>query len=1248
MNANTGEFNPYVHRQPGRAYQQEESEGYGGYQQPQAVYAPQGTIEDSYIDPTHQIQNFTGHYGYEHDQNYSQDQYYLEYGSAQQLEAPATEFGYYYELGALQPTLHGAPISSLCYSNTHQSLHVASHTQSFGGGGRASHKAAMLVAHSTFDGTLYSSCAGHPEASISVLTSVYTAFYGGATGGPSRRPLPPHALEPSYSYSRTLASSGMASFTPMTSHWGISDMLATNGYLTSVSPSGVRVHTQGGLCVSDYDIEGMVCATSHPHEGDAISHVSVGGIPTEMHKSHVHCMDLYQNLRIVSSQTLITSTDKNNMGVMDVATNHSKNTIIAGCSDGTMRILDGSGRIKRGEVAKVRSHIGGVSSVAVSEDGMLIVTSGFASRSNIANVPHCFPDPHLLVYDTRYLGRGGIVHPFSGIRGSPRFADFIPNMEGMPRNRIIAASSQTQGGLHIMVPFETETNTSTYSFIIPLIDSDERMTSMCVSDEYLAIGTNKSNVFQYQLYGYDRTKMKNSQVNERMALDIPNYVPPVPGLSIDPIVLLNQPNGLRNGPTDRIKSVFGAYTMCATPTATPLGNPKVPSTFGPLADQPMISGSKRGISHNILREALKMEGDFIQTIPTSALKIDLFEDHNSFVRTGRKKDPVLNPNKLLYNEKLASLCFQPDVRWGENRKKHGDKESNSSIDINVEEGVAIPERYRATVRPHYKPASRFEHANYNTTGIWPGWDYPTTMPSSHVPCVLMLLYFVPEVRSAMLATQFDNRLSHHVDKVPPLGMELGFLYHHIESISRSATTQPNRDTAAHVGAFVPSNFLTAFTSMPEADALALLDNNPAAVDKAQRPEAFYRFLLHHLDKEATSKKGTGPKIMDSLHGLNFVSINQFVDVSGKPTIQSNRALTVGLDYDRFIDPRDPTKECTFRFGEVLRHALCRESRLRAWCQATKSYETIVQRKIATTLPEILSLSCACAGRKEEDGMLMWRGSGTNHGHWLPEFLEVEIQEDGNVVVREMSDLQDGKKEWVEFKGDSNLPKAISELLTKNNDKTYQRKYNYRLEAVVSFIRDDMDPKCAGEGVDGHHVLHVRVPQSYKKRCLTRQRDHADQLSKSLQKMVGKPICAEKLTLTANVDPEVVRKRAEITKDRISAGDKDKSEDWVLFNGFVVNPTVVEDARGFNVKFKEPCLVVFRATDGPQTKTDDKSSSLPITVMQTRSLSTGRPPKFQIKNANGTHRIIQKHATSFTKSFSNPLTSPPQTCQERTT
>jgi len=91
-----------------------------------------------------------------------------------------------------------------------------------------------------------------------------------------------------------------------------------------------------------------------------------------------------------------------------------------GCSDGQMHLLDTRLR----ELAQIKGHhAGGVVNVAVSADGMLLATTGFGSKTTATNVSatlaslYGFPDPAVFLYDIRYLGRGGIRHPFAGMRG---------------------------------------------------------------------------------------------------------------------------------------------------------------------------------------------------------------------------------------------------------------------------------------------------------------------------------------------------------------------------------------------------------------------------------------------------------------------------------------------------------------------------------------------------------------------------------------------------------------------------------------------------------------------------------------------------------------------------------------------------------------------------------------------------------------------------------------------------------------
>merc|ERR1712238_562033 len=212
------------------------------------------------------------------------------------------------------------------------------------------------------------------------------------------------------------------------------------------------------------------------------------------------------------------------------------------------------------------------------------------------------------------------------------------------------------------------------------------------------------------------------------------------------------------------------------------------------------------------------------------------------------------------------------------------------------------------------------------------------------------------------------------------------LFHQIDSISShsmcySAKAESSSDNPV-VGAFVPTNFLSALSILPE---------------------AIYRFLMHHLDKEISDclaesvhnsnnqklKMSTNKrKIIDNLQGLDFVCMNEFVSGSALPNISSTRGYTVDLAYDTFITKSESAlKQPDFR--EVLHNSLCKEIRLRAWCQTTKSYETVIQRKIVNSLPQILSLLCACAGHTSNEGLPLWRKDDGDH--WLPEVIEIEIK-----------------------------------------------------------------------------------------------------------------------------------------------------------------------------------------------------------------------------------------------------------------
>lgn len=796
----------------------------------------------------------------------------------------STKKGNFYFHTEFTPQISGFPVSSLAYDAAYEAMYVASTTQSVSSTRWKSHRASMLVTHSTLDGMLYSSVAGHPEASSSALQTVYGCMFGipkTVLMPPGRQHIPPHAYKAPFGGSNV-------EFGREQGQIGITEILPLNGYAASVSPSAVRIHAHGGLQLHDHDIEGMICGTIHPRSDQgAATHISVGGISCgSQYKDHeIYCMDLWQGLRTVSTRNIRDAHDKK-VGITTLVTSHDRGSIIAGCSDGNIRLLDGALR----ELATVKTHSSGVSSMAVSADGMLIATTGYGSAGKVkdTSVLYAFPDPTVYVYDIRYLGRGGISHPFAGVRGSPHHLIFVQDIDGLPSNRLMIGSGQPGGGLQVIVPFQAQ-DQGTTSFYTPPWEQGESISAMSQSDDEIALGTSLGRVLRYRLKGYQLTKIKSPTLNsgfvpskspnkgssltssnkrsrKKQPLEMPPFVPPMPAVSVDPNLLLNgNDHGMRNGADEKIKSLFGTYILHVDPKLSSIGNTveDAPTTFGSLASTPAFPGKRRTVAPNFLNEATPGEVEYLLTVPTSKLDLDLLASHNVVSKRyrGKLKDPQPNPNKFLYCSKLSSVCYEDGLNG--KRRNRGTRSNSvgvskfwffsdnlvaySHISFAAQSGDLsdeVPPRYRLQKRPNFKSSGAFDPSDYNDTGLFPGWDYVPTMPNAFASPVLLLLYFHPEIRSAVLAAQYSDGLWSAKGYEKALSPELGFVFNQIESLSRFGLVHPvkaNSDPLRRrIGAWIPSNFLTALSTMPEAEQLQILDGSPAAVDPQRRPEAFYR------------------------------------------------------------------------------------------------------------------------------------------------------------------------------------------------------------------------------------------------------------------------------------------------------------------------------------------------------------------------------------------------------------------------
>lgn len=570
----------------------------------------------------------------------------------QHVQQLTAEKGSYYQESEYSPELlYGRAVSALAFDPMYECMYLAGTTQSLSTTRFNAHRASLLMTYTTpnlsqqglgGESIMYSSVAGHPEASSLTLQAVYQSLYGiskvvvtphissagsrGKNHPPSHAYLPPYGgggLSDSAAVPHMMYSGGMQQpQSQQSGHIGITDLLPLgNGYATSVSPSAVRIHSYGGLQLNDHVIDGMLCGTIHPHSGPGgATHVTVGGLSTsaiakssptsdnddpstseytskrhhQQDNSNIHCLDLWQGLRPIYSRAFKDqASSEEAIAVTALSVSHERGSVVAGCSDGNIRILDGSLR----ELATVKSHAGGVSSISVSPDGLLIATTGFSSKARPASsggtsgALYSFPDPKAYIYDIRYLGRGGISHPFSGVKGAPRFARFMPDVDGCASNRLLLASGKSGGGIQILTPFEPQEG-NTANFLIPQLQQGESMTAFStpVDDgDELAVGTSLGRVLRYRLSGFgknaSKTKMKHDSVTSswsknpqsspiaetsgasyiestspKLVLDIPPFGPPPPDLSLDPTLLQGDPN-MRNGTSEEIRSIFGTYTL---------------------------------------------------------------------------------------------------------------------------------------------------------------------------------------------------------------------------------------------------------------------------------------------------------------------------------------------------------------------------------------------------------------------------------------------------------------------------------------------------------------------------------------------------------------------------------------------------------------------------------------------------------------------------------------------------------------
>jgi hypothetical protein len=291
---------------------------------------------------------------------------------------------------------------------------------------------------------------------------------------------------------------------------------------------------------------------------------------------------------------------------------------------------------------------------------------------------------------------------------------FIPSVsDDQPVNRLLVVSGQSGGGMQIIVPFEPSQNNNPASFMLPQLERGESISAVVASEDNLALGTSQCRVLQYKMAGYTgaaqprklgsptgkefvssarsqgamgspRTPETRTSPRPKQALEMPSFVPPLPPLSLEPSVLQSDNPNVRSGMDDRVKSIFTAYTLLGDPKLTPLAS-GLCSSFGPLTDDVLLTPSRRNVSSQLTAKA-ETSDDFLMTIPSASLNLNLMENHSDkksskahrYKNLRRDEAETLpNPNKTIYSKKLFALCYKD--RLNQSHKSADDQKGSVTV-----------------------------------------------------------------------------------------------------------------------------------------------------------------------------------------------------------------------------------------------------------------------------------------------------------------------------------------------------------------------------------------------------------------------------------------------------------------------------------------------------------------------------------------------------------------------------------------
>uniref|UniRef100_H2YM50 USP domain-containing protein n=1 Tax=Ciona savignyi TaxID=51511 RepID=H2YM50_CIOSA len=422
-----------------------------------------------------------------------------------------------------------------------------------------------------------------------------------------------------------------------------------------------------------------------------------------------------------------------------------------------------------------------------------------------------------------------------------------------------------------------------------------------------------------------------------------------------------------------------------------------------------------------------------------------------------------------------------------------------------------------------------------------------------------VLYFIEPLRCGLQS-------HHNLNKEIDLSEELGFLFH--------------MQDCATSGVLQASNFLRAFRTIPEATALGLVQNSSKS---EQMATGGANTNLGHLIQNWARF------ILQQIHTVNYDVIIGFYERSlverlfgsemgntlfrnGRTTTRKTTQFLFNLNFPPLAKPGEaPTP---VPFSSIVKQSICSQVNTKSWDAVTETYQPMVQTKKMTLLPDILVLNCSLL--REED-MQFWKKQmeqkAASDSQQRASFKEQQRSTCFVVTI-----LLDSLPEGLDFSFDKSsttswLPHHLfmalggdGELVVKSYNDDGKPYIEYELFATVAHIDD---PRTGG-----NLVAHVNVGEKYHQR-------------KEFSKLITMNLITHFM-----VDLPIF---LGVTHTQ-----------WYLFNDFQISAVDKEDSVTFDLKWKIPCILVYKRLDIDFPLTSDILLPTPSISKRRRNLEPMSP------------------------------------------